>query len=172
MEVSSSSEDRTQNEFMGIFKKFNVAYPLSRQEQNDPAARGWTEGFMETQFRDERFMLQHTQHETYLIFGIVETHERDGTTREPYPFWSPIRKEPSKAQSIGWNEFDWVRLRDRKSYPDEMQDFHWEVIESSTDPQLISGHVQLGNGDESFFSLIGDEQKSSRNGLISFGVLE
>ena len=150
---------------MSLFKRSRIRNPALPQEPRDYAARGWLEGYAEMEFRDGFFMFDREPRARGLTFAMVETHERNGDVREQYPFWSDILNRPSQAKRLSIDEIDWVRLCDRKTYPNEMQDFHWEVFASSNDPQLISGHFQLKSGKDWFFSLIGDEQFSSAQWL-------
>jgi hypothetical protein len=153
---------------MGIFKRSTAPNNSSSQEKKDSTAIGWIEGIVEAEFRNGLFALQEGEHGKYFTFTIVETHDQGGTIRGQDPFWSRTGQEPSEVQSIGWNEIDWVRLKDRTSYSEVVQDFHWEVFGGSNDPQLISGHLKLGIDDDWFFSLIGDEQRSSAEWLELF----
>ena len=153
---------------MALFKRSRSRSVALPQKTRDYAARGWLEGYMETEFRDGLFMFDREPRARGLTFAMAPTHERNGKAREQYPFWSPALNRPSKAQRMSIDEIEWVRLSDRKSYPSEMQEFHWEVFASSNDPQLISGHLQLRSGEDWFFSLIGDEQFTSAQWLTFF----
>ena len=153
---------------MGIFRRKVANREPAPTSPERFGGRGWVEGLYPTDFRDGLFMLENGPAGSYFIFAIVDTHERDGTIREQRPFWSPVKRGPSRAQTIDWKAFDWVQLCDRSTVPQPILEFHWEVFESTQETQLIMGRIVLDTGDDWRCGFIGDATRSSADWIDHF----
>jgi len=152
---------------MAVFRRRNVSSHQTSKSEGLYFSRGWIDGvFLNSQ--EGVFDAYRGSSLPFFTFRETYVREADESLQAERDQRDATRGSRPKYQ-ISWAQIEWVRLDNRESVPEGIADFHDEILKSSTDPHVVSGHLKrpLDTGGE-FFSVIGDLDRSSREWLDLF----